>query len=100
VPGELHISSLLIHARPDMLPDVSASVLALGCEIHGTSEAGKLVVTFETESEAALSEVLTRLQLADGVLAATLVFHHVEPAGEPPITGGSLPDAAGKKEAR
>jgi nitrate reductase NapD len=100
VPHEHHISSLLVHARPENLPAISADILDLGCEIHGTSEAGKLVVTFETDSGAALSEVLTRLQLIDGVLAATLVFHHVEPSDDPDGPQAESLEAAPERETR
>jgi nitrate reductase NapD len=98
--AEHHISSLLVHARPENLPTVSADILALGCEIHGTSEAGKLVVTFETDSPADLSEVLTKLQLIAGVLAATLVFHHVEPGDDRNHPPAESPEAAPERETR
>jgi nitrate reductase NapD len=53
-----------------------------GVEIRGGVEAGKLVVTLETASEAEVVERLNAIQVIDGVLAATLVFHHVEPFQE------------------
>jgi nitrate reductase NapD len=81
--NEHHLSSLVIHARPERLAEVSRSLLAEGCEIHVENPAGKLVVTLEAASQGALNDCLTRIQLLPGVLAATLVFHHVEDAPEP-----------------
>jgi nitrate reductase NapD len=51
-----------------------------GVDIHGGVEQGKLVVTLETQSEGEIVERLNRIQALEGVLAANLVFHHVEPA--------------------
>ncbi|MDF0602440.1 chaperone NapD [Psychromarinibacter sp. C21-152] len=75
---EHHLSSLVVHAKPDALDDVSRRLEDEGCEIHARSEAGKLVVTLEAPHQRELSDALTRIQLLPGVLAATLVFHHVE----------------------
>lgn len=75
--AETHLSSLVVHARPDT-PGLVEAIAALGAEIHA-AEAGKYVVTLETTSSADLADRMTRLQLLDGVFAATLVFHHMEP---------------------
>lgn len=75
---EVHLSSLVVHARPERLAEVSAALTREGCEVHGEHPAGKLVITLETATQGVLSETLTRIQLLPGVLAATLVFHHVE----------------------
>lgn len=76
--SEIHLSSLVVHAQPDRLDGVAFSLAAEGCEIHGRSPEGKLVVTLEAEAQGELNDTLTRIQLLPGVLAATLVFHHVE----------------------
>lgn len=82
---ELHISSLLLHVQPGHIEPVCARVLELGGEVHGASEQGKVIVTLESDHETHIGETLTALQLLPGVLAATLVFHQVEPADpEPP----------------
>lgn len=75
---ELHLSSLVVHAKPEDLTEVSRRLEAEGCEIHATNPAGKLVVTLEAASQGTLNDTITRIQLLPGVLAATLVFHHVE----------------------
>jgi len=82
MPPELHLSSLVVHARPDALPGVARAVEALGCEVHLASPEGRLVVTIEAEDGRGLAETVTRMQTLPGVLAANLVFHHSEPAAE------------------
>lgn len=86
--SEHHLSSLVVHAKPAALDAVSARLEAEGCEIHARSEAGKLVVTLEAARQADLNDALTRIQVLPGVLAATLVFHHVE---DDAPTGDRLP---------
>ena len=83
MPEEIHISSLVVHSRPSQATAVAARVRGMpGAEVRGGVEAGKLVVTLETASEAEVVERLNAIQLLDGVLAATLVFHHFEPLQE------------------
>ena len=78
--AELHISSLLVHARPAELERVRAELAALdGVEVHGASPHGKLVVTLETLSEGGIVERLATIRDLKGVLSTVLVFHQVEP---------------------
>ena len=56
---ELHISSLVVHAKPTTLAAVCAAIVRLpGAEIHASNDQGKIVVTLETSSE---GDVLARL---------------------------------------
>ena len=83
MPEEIHVSSLVVHSRPWQAAAVAARMREMpGVEIRGGIEVGKLVVTLETASEAEVVERLNAVQAIDGVLAATLVFHHVEPFQE------------------
>ncbi len=83
MPEEIHISSLVVHSRPSQATAVAARLRGMpGVEVRGGIEVGKLVVTLETASEAEVVERLNAIQVVDGVLAATLVFHHVEPLQE------------------
>ncbi|MCP1200506.1 chaperone NapD [Notoacmeibacter sp. MSK16QG-6] len=75
---EHHLSSLVIHARPETLDQVVRRLEQEGCEVHARIELGKLVVTLEADGQRTLNDALTRIQLLPGVIAATLVFHHVE----------------------
>ncbi|WP_292292392.1 chaperone NapD [Marivita sp.] len=92
MPREVHIASMIVHARPERLTEVSRKISEMGLEIHQTNPDGKLIVTQETHSTGALGETLTALQLLDGVLAATMVFHHYEPAEEFSEASGSEPE--------
>ncbi len=81
---ELHVSSLVVHGRPDRLDGIRASLLRMpGVEIHATGPTGKMVVTLETFSEAEIVNRLTEISLLDGVLSAALVFHHFEQQRNP-----------------
>lgn len=85
--AELHISSLLVHARPAAMAEVQAALAALaGVEVHGASPAGKLVVTLETASEGEILARLATIGALDGVLSTALVFHQIEAM---PITEGA-----------
>ena len=76
---ELHISSLIVHARPEVAGAIRAAIERVpGMEVHAVSPVGKMVVTLETDSEAEIVTRLNGVSLLDGVYAATLVFHSVE----------------------
>ena len=78
---ETHISSLVVHARPECFAGIDRAIAALpGAEIAIADPSGKMVVTLETKSQAAVADALTTITLLDGVLSAALVFHHVEEA--------------------
>ena len=74
----LHIASLLVHVRPELLGAVKANLRLLeGLELHQESPLGKLVVVLEAEHE---SQILARIeQIAGlpGVLNAALVYHEL-----------------------
>ena len=75
---EAHVSSLVLHVRPENLPEVRTALADMpGVEIHADS-GGKLVVTLETESEADIVTRMNVMSLLPGVLSAALVFHHFE----------------------
>ncbi len=81
MPDEFHVSSLVVHCRKECAGGIAAVLRTMeGMEVHGGVAEGKLVVTLETASEGEIVERLNRIQTLDGVLAATLVFHHFEPA--------------------
>lgn len=81
--AECHISSLVVHSRPDRVQSILESLRSIeGAEVHGGADAGKLIVTLETDTESQVVERINAIQLLDGVLAATLVFHHFEPVQE------------------
>jgi nitrate reductase NapD len=76
---QLHIASLVVHARPQRVAALVAHIGTLpGACVHGHNALGKLVVTLEALQEAALLDTLGRIQRADGVLSATLVYQCVD----------------------
>lgn len=79
--NEWHISSLVVHGRPDWLKGITAAVEALeGVEIHGTDDKGKIVVTVEAPDEAGIVDRIDRINRIDGILSTVLVYHHSEDA--------------------
>ena len=78
---EIHISSLIVHARPADCPAVRRAITAMnGAEVHAATAAGKLVVTLETGNESDIAARLTDINALPGVVSAVLVFHQFEPA--------------------
>ena len=81
--SECHISSLVVHSRPDRVQAILETLRTTeGAEVHGGADTGKLIVTLETDTESQVVEHINAIQLLEGVLAATLVFHHFEPVQE------------------
>ncbi len=82
--AEIHISSLVVHGRPEGLESIETAIGGLmGAEVHGASSLGKLVVTLETVSE---GEMLTRIDAInriEGVLSVALIFHQVDDPTDP-----------------
>ena len=74
-----HIASLVVQAWPERMPQVEAELASLpGVETHGSNGAGKLIVTVESRSDAAMIETITLIETAQGVVTASLVYHHAE----------------------
>ena len=84
--AEVHISSALVHVRPERTQEVAAQIAAQdGAELH-FAEAGKIIVTLEAATSGAIADRLCDIGRLAGVLAATLVYHEVttpEALGEP-----------------
>ena len=49
-----------------------------GVEVHAENKKGRLVVTIESENVESTAEILAALQNVEGVLSASLVYHHEE----------------------
>lgn len=77
---EIHISSMIVHARPDHLHSVKTSIENLaGTEIHAESACGKLVVVLESQTQTYISDVIEKIARLDHVLNTALVYHQIEP---------------------
>ncbi|MBM5456562.1 chaperone NapD [Pseudomonas sp. P66] len=80
----LHIASLVVLARPQLLEAVKANLRLLeGLELHQESAAGKLVVVLETADEHQILQRIEQINNLPGVLNAALIYHELlDPAGE------------------
>ncbi|MCP5249458.1 MAG: chaperone NapD [Candidatus Accumulibacter sp.] len=76
----MNISSVLVNARPEVLPQVQGKLLALsGVEVHAATDKGQLIVTIEADSDRAAADMFTTISRQPGVLSAALVYHQFEP---------------------
>jgi len=87
MPGEIHVSSLIVHARPETAAAVEAGIEGIeGAEVRAAQE-GRLVVVLETRDEQAILDRMHRIGDLPGVVSTSLIFHQVETAdseeGEP-----------------
>lgn len=89
--AEVHISSLVVQAKPDRLDEIADAILSRGAEIPARDPNGKLVVVLETESEATISDFLNEVAVMSGVLSANLVFHQVDNQEAGPSDGTPFP---------
>ena len=84
--AEIHISSALVHVRPERTQEIARQIAALkGADLH-FAHAGRIIVTLEAASSGAIADRLTEIGRLAGVLAATPVYHQVttpEALGEP-----------------
>ncbi len=77
--NEVHISSLVVHVRPELLEITKEKILALSnTEIYGESEEGKIIVVLETENQGYITDSIDKINNFDGILNVALVFHQIE----------------------
>jgi nitrate reductase NapD len=74
-----HISSAVIACQARLVSTMCCAALAGfdNVEVHGADK-GKIVVVIEGPSTGVLGDTLMRISLLDGVIAANMVFEHVE----------------------
>ncbi|MCY1264681.1 Chaperone NapD [compost metagenome] len=78
MPAPLHIASLLVHCRPELMPALLPNLERLpGVEVHRHSPGGKLVVVLEVEHEQQILDCIDQIQQLPGVLGAALVYHEL-----------------------
>ena len=92
----VHISSIVVRARPEMTAAIAERIEALACaEVAVADPSGRIVVTLETPDEGEIVQALTDIQLFEGVVSAALVFHQTDAAPEdaaaPTPTPGARP---------
>jgi nitrate reductase NapD len=78
---ELHISSIIVQARPEQAAAVAAHIAGLqGAEIHERVGDAKLIVTLETPGSHEILARMEEINSLPGVISTALVYHHWEPA--------------------
>lgn len=79
----MNICGILVHAHPEGFDAVRGRLLGIpGVEIHGVSEEGRAVVTLEEDDEDRMAESMMAIQTLEGVLSASLIYHHREDDNE------------------
>lgn len=84
---DMHISSLVVHVRPDSMDTIQEYIEGQGGEIPAIDPVGKMVIVLETPTDSAVTDFANHIALMDGVLSANLVFHHFDSSEQ--ITTGS-----------
>lgn len=78
-PGGVHISSLVVHCRPDAIDTVIAAITDLPeADVPEYSVEGKLVVLLETANEGVIMERIGSIENLPGVISAALVYHQID----------------------
>ena len=74
----LHISSAVLLVQPAQAEAIAAHVATWpGVDVHAC-RGGKIIITIEGPTTGMLGNTLTQMNLLDGVLAANMVFEHVD----------------------
>ncbi len=77
--SEFNICGVFVQTTPSRLEAVARTLAATpGIDIHQTADDGRLVVTIEDTPDKYASETLTDLRSVNGVLSASLVYHHCD----------------------
>ena len=77
-PPETHIASVLLHARPDAVAALRATLAADPAITVGGERDGKLVLVIECAGDRAVLDRIDALHALPGVHSAVLVYHQVE----------------------
>lgn len=74
----VHIAGVLVKAFPQNTQAIAQKLNALpGTEVHEITDDGSMVVTVEaTDKEKNVVDIITKLSVFEGVLDASLIFHH------------------------
>lgn len=81
--NSVHISSLIVHARPECLVDIERVISAEdGAEVPASDPCGKLIVVMETSDSSSVTVFADKIAVMPGVISANLVYHHIDDAAE------------------
>ena len=75
----MHISSLIVHAKPGADALFRTQIATLdGVELHAVAGDGRMIVTMESVDDAAIRITYEAIERLDGVLSVAMVYHQVE----------------------
>ncbi len=77
--NSVHISSLVVHCRPDVVEEVITRINTFpDAEVPEHSAEGKLVVLLETSNQGRIMERISAIENFTGVINAALVYHQID----------------------
>lgn len=77
--NETHISSLVVHTKPDFFAPVRKSLESIpDCDIAAADASGKLVLVLETPNTYRVTEILEFARGLSGVINVVMAYHHCE----------------------
>jgi nitrate reductase NapD len=81
--SEYHVCGLLLMARPEQVPRVTAALDAMsGVELHAC-DGGRLVVTVEGSAYRECADAMNHIATLSGVASSSLVYHQIENESDP-----------------
>lgn len=76
---KIHIAGMLIHTRPDAMPNAMQTLRDLSdAEIHATDLPGKFVAVLECAHERELGKIIEAMQAVPGVVSVAMTSHFIE----------------------
>ena len=76
--GQLHVTSLIVHVRPDRLGELTSWLHDHATvEVPVSSPEGKLVIVTENDSERAIADLMQAIGDRPGVLNTAMVYHEI-----------------------
>jgi periplasmic nitrate reductase NapD len=76
--NELHVTSLIVQVKPEMMTEVRQTILENKRAELSVNNEVKLVVVLEGENQKSLLDDIAVINAMPGVLSATMVYHQCE----------------------
>lgn len=72
----VHISGVLVHARPTDVDQVRSRLESIPCvEVHSDAGNGRLITIVECRTEESMADTFTEIRNVEGVLSAAVTYH-------------------------
>lgn len=76
---ELHVSSLIVHIKPESIPNLTDCISTLdGAELVTVTDKGKAIVVIEAANQREIMQCIDQINDTDGVVHTSLVYHEFE----------------------